>query len=98
MNVFELIEEARRNEKLLSEGTWVSEECFSGKKEGYCWCKVIGIEGEGDMGRGVAPSGCLSRNDADGMTWLRNNILEIVSLLEKYANEADPRSSDSIMS
>lgn len=94
MTLEELVAEARKQEASLTPGVWSSDVCFSGDK---CWCRCIGTDDSNLHERGVIGSGCVSQNDAEGLVWIRNNLLEILKQVEERL-ALSPRSSINLYS
>lgn len=84
MEIKELLTQARKHEAALTPGTWTAKECSVGKD---CWCKVIESDHPDYADRGVCSSGCIDRNDAESLTWIRNNLLNIVDYAEKAPSD-----------
>lgn len=76
----QLIKEGREFTAKLTPGKWESKDCGCPD----CWCKYIDSDGNEN---GVCNSGALSRNDADGIAWMHNNLPRILELLEGKNND-----------
>lgn len=70
------IEEMKALEAKATPGEWVSEPCHKGES---CWCRAIGVVGDED--NYVAPSGCLSTDDAAFVAAVRNVLPRLLSML-----------------
>jgi len=74
----ELIAEARKHLAALTPGDWTVDECGSED----CWCRCIGSTHPEHAERGVVPSGCMDKHDAEAIVWIRNNLGRILDALE----------------
>lgn len=68
-------------EKESRQGDWEILPCHAEMADGDCWCAVVGIAGEGEDGRGVIPSGSISKRDARYVVKLQNSALRIIQKL-----------------
>lgn len=69
-------------EKESRQGDWEILPCHAERVYGEdCWCAVVGIVGEGEDGRGVIPSGAISKGDARYVVKLQNSALRIIQKL-----------------